>query len=134
MLQPRKSKYRRSFRGSSHGKANNGTTVVFGEYGLKALDGGWLRSREIEAARKKISYSTKRAGKYWIRIFPHKPITKKALGVRMGSGKGDIDQYVAVIKPGHILFEIGGVSEELAKQALDRAAHKLSVKTSFVSK
>ncbi|MBD3279100.1 MAG: 50S ribosomal protein L16, partial [Candidatus Pacebacteria bacterium] len=102
--------------------------------GLKALSGGWVSSREIEAARKKITYATKRTGKYWIRVFPHKPITKKPVGVKMGSGKGDIETYVAVVKPGMILFELGGVPEEVAKAAFDRAAHKISVKTKIVSK
>ncbi|MEN8252989.1 MAG: 50S ribosomal protein L16 [Patescibacteria group bacterium] len=134
MLQPKKSKYRRTFRGSMKGKANRGTKVVFGDYGLKAITGGWVNARELEAARKKITFSTKREGKYWIRVFPHKPVTQKAVGVKMGSGKGDIDRHVAVVKPGHVLFEIGGVSEEIAKAALKRAAHKISVKTSIVNK
>lgn len=134
MLQPRKSKYRKNFRGKIKGNASRGTTVAFGEYGLKALTGGWLTANELEAARKKITYSTKRAGKYWIRVFPHKPITKKAVGVKMGSGKGDIDQHVAVIRPGTVLMEIGGVNEEMAREALARAAHKISVKTAFVAK
>lgn len=134
MLQPKKRKYRKSFRGSRKGTAQNGATIAFGEFGLKALSTGWVTSREIEAARKKITYATKRVGKYWVRVFPHKPITKKPVGVKMGSGKGDIDQYVAVVKPGMILFEIGGVSEEVAKAALTKAGHKLSVKNKMVSK
>lgn len=134
MLQPKKSKFRRTFRGSRKGKAQRGNTIAFGEFALKATTGGWVTARQIEAARKKITYSTKREGKYWIRIFPHRPVTKKPVGVKMGSGKGDIDQYVAVVKPGTILFEIGGVSEELARQALSRAGHKVSVKTTFVTK
>lgn len=134
MLQPRKSKYRKNFRGKIKGNASRGTTVAFGDFGLKAVTGGWLTANELEAARKKITYSTKRVGKYWIRIFPHKPITKKAVGVKMGSGKGDIDQYVAVIRPGTVLMEIGGVTEDIAREALNRAAHKISLKTSFVAK
>lgn len=134
MLQPKKSKFRRNFRGTRKGKAGRGLSIVFGDYGLKALTGGWVSARQLEAARKKITYSTKRTGKYWIRVFPHKPVTKKPVGVKMGSGKGDIDRYVAVVKPGAILFEIGGVNQELAQQALKRASHKLSVKTTFVSK
>ena len=134
MLQPRKSKYRKEFRGTIKGNACRGTTVAFGEFGLKAMTGGWLTANEIEAARKKVTYSTKRAGKYWIRIFPHKPITKKAVGVKMGSGKGDIDQHVAVVRPGTVLIEIGGVTEEVAREALQRAAHKLSLRTAFVAK
>ncbi len=134
MLQPKKRKYRRSFRGKRRGIATNGSSIAFGEYGLKAVSNGWVSARELEAARKKITYVTKRAGKYWIRAFPHKPITKKAVGVKMGSGKGDIDQYVAVVKPGMVLFEIGGVTEEVAKSALRKAGHKISVKTTFVTK
>lgn len=134
MLQPKKSKYRKTFRGSRKGKSVKGSTIAFGEYGLKALSTGWVSSREIEAARKKITYATKRAGKYWVRVFPHKPITKKPVGVKMGSGKGDIDQYVAVVKPGMILFEIGGVSEEIARSALRKAGHKISVKNKIIIK
>ena len=134
MLQPRKSKFRRTFRGTRKGKASKGLVVSFGEYGLKALTGGWVSARQIEAARKKITYSTKRAGKYWIRIFPHKPVTKKPVGVKMGSGKGDIDRHVAVVKPGAVLFEIGGVPKDVAQAALKRASHKLSVRTTFVTK
>lgn len=122
------------FRGKNRGKALRGTQLAFGDYGLKAVDGGELSSRQLEAARKKITYATKREGKYWIKVFPHKPLTKKAVGVKMGSGKGNIDEYVAVIKPGTILFELGGVSKELAKSAFDKAAHKLSIKTIFVEK
>lgn len=134
MLQPKKSKFRRAFRGTRKGKANRGLTLAYGEYGLKALTGGWVSARQIEAARKKITYSTKRTGKYWIRVFPHKPVTKKPVGVKMGSGKGDIDRYVAVIKPGAILFEIDGVTPELAKSALTKAGHKLSIRTTMVTK
>ena len=134
MLQPKKVKYRKMFRGKNRGKALRGTQLAFGDYGLKAVDGGEISSRQLEAARKKITYATKREGKYWIKVFPHKPLTKKAVGVKMGSGKGNIDEYVAVIKPGTILFELGGVSKELAKSAFDKAAHKLSVKTIFVEK
>jgi large subunit ribosomal protein L16 len=134
MLQPKKVKYRKMFRGKNRGKALRGTQLAFGDYGLKALTGGEISSRQIEAARKKITYATKREGKYWIKVFPHKPLTKKAVGVKMGSGKGNIDEYVAVIKAGTILFEIGGVSKDLAKQAFDKAAHKISVKTAFVEK
>jgi large subunit ribosomal protein L16 len=134
MLQPKKSKFRKQFRGTRAGVATRGTTVAFGDYGLKALTVGWVSARQLEAARKKITYATKRAGKYWMRVFPDKPITKKPVGVKMGSGKGDIDQYVAVIKPGMVLFEIGGVTPEVAKDAFGKAAHKLSVKTTIISK
>ncbi len=134
MLQPKKVKYRKTFRGKNRGKAMRGCEIVFGEYGLRALNLGEISARQIEAARKKITYATKREGKYWIKIFPHKPLTQKPLGVKMGSGKGAIQEYVAVIKPGFILFEIGGVSEEMAKAAMQKAAAKLSVKTEFVKK
>jgi len=134
MLQPKKVKYRKTFRGKNRGKALRGCEVAFGEYGLRALTLGEISARQIEAARKKITYATKREGKYWIKIFPHKPLTQKPLGVKMGSGKGAIEQYVALVKPGFILFEIGGVSEEIAKSAFTKAAAKLSVKTEFVKK
>lgn len=134
MLQPRKEKFRRTFRGHRRGKATRGTEVAFGDFGLKATTSGWVSARQLEAARKKITYSTKRVGRYWTRVFPHKPITKKPVGVKMGSGKGDVDQHVAVVKPGMILFELGGVTEEVARAAFRRAGHKLSVKTTFVKK
>lgn len=134
MLQPKKSKYRKQFRGRMRGNAQRGAEVAFGEFGLKATTPGWVSARQIEAARKKITYMTKRAGKYWIRVFPDKPTTKKPVGVKMGSGKGAIDQYVAVVKPGMVLFELSGVSEEIARTAFTKAAHKLSVQTTFVAK
>lgn len=134
MLQPKKSKFRKAFRGSRAGVATRGNTVVFGEFGLKATTAGWISARQIEAARKKITYATKRVGKYWLRMFPDKPITKKPVGVKMGSGKGDIHEYVAVIKPGMILIELGGVPSDVAKSAFEKAAHKLSVKTTIVEK
>jgi large subunit ribosomal protein L16 len=134
LLQPRKRKYRKSFRGKNRGTAMRGTTVAFGDFGLKALEHGFVSDKQIEAARKKITFSTKKAGKYWIRVFPHKPVTKKAVGVKMGSGKGDVKGYVAVVKPGMVLFEIGGVSQEIAKAAFTKAGHKLSVKTTLISK
>ncbi len=134
MLQPKKSKFRKQFRGNRRGVSTRGNFVAFGDFGLKATTEGWVSARQIEAARKKITYATKRVGKYWMRLFPDKPITKKAVGVKMGSGKGDISEYVAVIKPGMILFEIGGVTEAVAKEAFSKAAHKLSVKTTVVAK
>lgn len=134
MLQPKKMKYRKSFRGKRRGTATRGADLAFGEFGIKALSAGWVSSRQIEAARKKITFMTKRAGKYWIRVFPDKPVSKKPVGVKMGSGKGDTDRFVAVVKPGMILFEIGGVSQEIAQEALRKAGHKISVKTTFVSK
>lgn len=134
MLQPKKSKYRKAFRGKNRGIASRGTSVAFGEFGLQAKTAGFVSSRQIEAARKKITFMTKRSGKYWIRVFPHKPITQKPVGVKMGSGKGAVDRYVAVVKPGTILFELAGVSEDIAKKALAKAGHKLSVTTKFVTK
>lgn len=134
MQQPKKTKYRKSFRGKRRGVAAKGTDVVFGEYGLKALSADWVSSRQLEAARKKITFMTKRAGKYWIRVFPHKPITKKPVGVKMGSGKGPIEEYVSVVRPGMILLEIGGVPEDVALEALRKAGHKLSVETKIVKK
>ena len=134
MLQPKKRKYRKSFKGKNRGTASRGTEVVFGDYGLKALEHGRLTDRELEAARKKITFATKKVGKYWFRVFPHRPVTKKPVGVKMGSGKGDIDHYVAVVKPGAILFEIGGVDLATAKAAFSKAGHKLSVKTVLVGK
>src|SRR5258708_29701954 len=110
MLQPKKSKFRKAFRGKRRGVNTRGNEVVFGDYGLKAITVGWVSSRQIEAARKKITFSTKRVGKYWMRVFPDKPITKTALGVKMASAKGDIHEYVAVVRPGQILFTICGVT------------------------
>ncbi len=134
MLQPKKRKYRKCFRGKNRGEAQRGNTVVFGDFGLKATEHGQLSDRELEAARKKITFATKKVGKYWFRVFPHKPVTKKPVGVKMGSGKGDIDHYVAIVKPGSVLFEIGGVTLDVAKAAFAKAGHKLSVKTVLVSK
>lgn len=134
MLQPKKRKYRKEFRGRRRGQASRGTQISFGEYALKAVSAGWLTSRQIEAARKKIAATTKRTGKMWIRVFPDKPVTKKGAGAKMGSGKGDIEGYVAVIKPGRILFELSGVPQTTALEALRKAAHKLPMKTSLISK
>lgn len=134
MLQPKKTKYRKMFRGKNRGMASRGTEIAFGEFGLQATTAGKVSSRQLEAARKKITYATKRLGKYWVRVFPDKPITKKPVGVKMGGGKGDIDTYVAVIKPGMILFELGGVPESIAQEALRKAGHKISVRTTIVSK
>ncbi len=134
MLEPKKRKYRKEFRGKMRGKSTRGTTVDFGEYGLKSLTRGWITARQIEAARRTVTHQTKRTGKVWIRIFPDKPVTKKAAGARMGSGKGDIEEYVIAVKPGRILFELAGISEELAKETFRRAGHKLPVKTKFVKR
>jgi len=116
------------------GSSQKGNTVTFGDYGLQATTRGWVSARQIEAARKKITFMTKRAGKYWIRVFPHKPITSKPVGVKMGSGKGAIDTHVAVVRPGMVMFELAGVTEEIAKEAFRKAAHKLSVQTTIVKK
>lgn len=134
MLQPKKEKFRKQFRGKNRGLAQTGNTVVFGDFGLKAVDAGWVGARALESARKKITFMTQRTGKYWIRVFPHKPVTKKAVGVKMGSGKGAVDQHVAVVKPGTILFELGGVSIDVARTAFRKAGHKLPVKTVLVVK
>ena len=134
MLQPKKSKFRKQFRGRRTGKAGRGNTVAFGDFGLQSMTEGWLTSRQIEAARKTITHHTKRVGKMWIRVFPDKPITKKPAGQKMGSGKGDIDQYVCVIKPGRMLFELNGVSEEVAREAMRKAGHKIPMITKFIVK
>ena len=116
------------------GKSMRGNTVAFGEFGLKALECGWFSARQIESARKTITHHTKRVGKLWIRIFPDKPTTKKGPGVKMGSGKGDIHQYVAVIRPGRILFELGGLSEIEAREAFRKASHKIPMRTAVVER
>ncbi len=134
MLQPKKSKFKKQFRGKMRGLDIRGSFLAFGQYGLKSEGRGWLTDRQIEAARKAISHFTKRAGKVWIRVFPDKPITKKPTGVRMGGGKGDIVGYVVTIIPGRIIFELAGVTEVIANQALKRAAAKLPFKTKFVKK
>lgn len=134
MLAPKKQKYRKFFRGKNRGVADRGSIVDFGDFGLKALTAGLVSAAQIEAARKAISHYTKREGKVWIRVFPDKPITGKAAGVGMGAGKGDIKKYVAVIKPGRVIFELAGVGIDVASQAFDRAAAKLSIKTKLVNK
>lgn len=134
MLAPKRQKYRKMFRGKNRGKASRGSAVSFGEFGLKAVVGGHISAAQIESARKAISHFTKREGKVWIRIFPAKPVTAKAAGVRMGGGKGDIQKYVAPVIPGKVLFELAGVSEAVAFAAFERAADKLSIKTKFVRK
>jgi len=132
MLQPKKTKYRKQFRGHIGGKAQSGFNIAFGEIGLKSLEGGWLSAAQIEAARRAITNFTKRSGKMWIRIFPDKPVTKKPSGSTMGGGKGDIDTYVAVIRPGKIIFELSGVEEKIAREALRRAITKLPLATKIV--
>lgn len=134
MLQPKKLKYRKHYRGTRRGNAQRGNTISFGEFGLKSLGRDWITARQIEAARRAIVHFTKRSGKTWIRIFPDKPITQKSAGAKMGSGKGDVEEYVCVVKPGRVLFEIAGVTQEQAIEALKRAGHKLPVKTKIIKK
>lgn len=134
MLMPKRMKHRKVQRGRRSGYTKGGANLDFGEYGLKALEAGWITSRQIEAARVAMTRKVQRGAKIWIRMFPDKPITKKPAEVRMGKGKGAPDQWVAVVKPGRILFEIEGVPEALAKEAIRLAGHKLSVKTKFVKR
>ena len=134
MLTPKRQKYRKQQRGSLRGIAVRGTKLTFGDYGLQSTQIGWISSRQLESARRAISNYTQRGGRTWITVFPDKPITKKPPEVRMGGGKGDIEAYVAPVKPGRIMFEMAGVTEEIAKEALRLAAHKLSVKSRFVTK
>ncbi|MBM4140605.1 MAG: 50S ribosomal protein L16 [Nitrospira sp.] len=134
MLMPKKVKFRKMQKGRMNGKAYRGSTVTFGEFGMKALEPGWISSRQIEAARIAITRHAKRGCKVWIRIFPDKPITKKPAETRMGKGKGAPEYWVAVVKPGRILYEMSGVSEELAKEAFRLASHKLPVATKFVKR
>ena len=134
MLLPKKVKFRKQQRGSNRGVATRGSTISFGDYALKAMDRCLMTSRQIESARKAISHETKRGGKLWIRVFPDKPIVKKPAETRMGSGKAATDHYAAVIKPGKIIFELGGVTEEVARLAFGKAADKLSIKTKFLIK
>jgi len=132
MLMPKKTKYRKQQRGRMRGVAKGGTALLFGEYGLKAVEPAWVTNREIEAARRSITRYVKRGGKVWIRIFPDKPVTKKPAETRMGKGKGAVEGWVAVVKPGRILYEMEGVTETEAREAMRLAAHKLSVATKFV--
>tara|TARA_B100000029_G_C17050370_1_gene769252 strand:+ start:112 stop:525 length:414 start_codon:yes stop_codon:yes gene_type:complete len=134
MLMPKKTKYRKSFRGRRKGNSKGGNVVSFGDFGLQAVETSYVTGRQIEAARITITRTMKRGGKVWINIFPHKPITKKPAEVRMGSGKGNVEYYVAVVKPGRIVFEISGVSEDVAREAMRKAGHKLPMKTKFVTR
>jgi len=134
MLSPKKQKFRKTFRGKNKGFSTRGSSLAFGEFGLKALGRALISANQIEASRKAISHYTKREGKVWLRIFPHRPITAKGAGVGMGAGKGDVAGYVAVVQPGKILFELGGVSEEIAREAFNRASSKLSIPTKFLKK
>lgn len=134
MLMPKKIKYRKQQRGRMRGTAHSGCTLSFGDYGLQALESGWITNRQIEAARIAMTRHVKRGGKIWIRIFPHKPVSKKPAETRMGKGKGGPEMWVAVVRPGMIMYEMEGVSEEQSKEAMRLASHKLSIKTKFVSR
>jgi large subunit ribosomal protein L16 len=134
VLQPKRVKYRKTHRGQRSGKAQAGSTITFGDFGLQAQEATWLTARQIEAARRVIVRYLRRGGQMWIRVFPDKPVTKKPAETRMGSGKGSPDHWVAVVKPGRMLFEIGGIKENMAKEALHLASYKLPIATRFVSK
>lgn len=134
MLQPKRQKFRKSFRGSMGGLSQAGSSLSFGDFGLKALGRGWITARQIEAARKTIAHHTKRVGRLWIRIFPDKTYTKKGAGVRMGGGKGEIEGYVCVVRPGRILFELAGVEAAVALESFRLATQKLPIKTKVVAK
>lgn len=134
MLAPKRAKYRKQFRNKRRGIATRGSAVVFGSFALKSLEAGWVTARQIEAARRAMTHYTKRGGRIWIRVFPDKPVTKKPAETRMGSGKGDVDHFVAVVKPGNILFEMGAVEDKVAMEAMRLASHKLSLKTKIISR
>jgi large subunit ribosomal protein L16 len=134
MLMPKRVKFRKTQRGRMNGKATRGATVAFGDFGLKALEPGWITQRQIEASRVALTRMMKREGKVWIRIFPDKPVTKKPAETRMGSGKGIPEFWVAVVKPGRILFELGGITKAAAQEAMRLAEHKLPIKTKFVTR
>lgn len=134
MLMPKRVKFRKQHRGRMTGRAYSGADIIYGEYGLQALEPAWVTDRQIEAARVALTRYTKRGGQVWIKIFPDKPVTKKPAETRMGSGKGNPEFWVAVVKPGRILFELSGVPEEVAKEAMRLAGHKLPLRTKFVSK
>jgi large subunit ribosomal protein L16 len=134
VLQPKRVKYRKAHRGSRRGKAQSGNNVVFGEFGLQSQEAYWVTARQIEAARRVIVRYLRRGGKMWIRIFPDKPVTKKPAETRMGSGKGAVDHWVAVVKPGRMIFEVSGIKENMAREALRLASHKLPIDTKFAIK
>lgn len=134
MLQPKRVKYRKAHKGQRRGKAQVGNTLTFGEFGLQAQASAWLTARQIEAARRAIVHYLRRGVKLWIRVFPDKPITRKPAETRMGSGKGSLDHWVAVVKPGRMIFEVSGVKEEMAREAMRLASHKLPIDTKFVAK
>ena len=134
MLMPKRVKYRKQMRGRMKGKATRGTDVEFGDYGLQALEPSWITARQIEAARRAVVRHVRRRGKYWVRIFPDKPITARPAETRMGKGKGPVDHWVAVVKPGRVMFELSGVPEEMAREAFRLASHKLPIKCQVVSR
>ncbi len=134
MLMPKRVKFRKAHRGRMRGEAHAGASVAFGEYGLQALDRGWITSQQIEASRRAITRFIKRGGKLWIRLFPDKPVTKKPAETRMGSGKGNPELWVAVVRPGRVMFELAGVTEAVAREAMALAGHKLPIKTRFVGR
>jgi large subunit ribosomal protein L16 len=134
LLAPKRTKYRRQHRGHMRGVAQRGNTISFGDFALQAQEACWMEARQIESARIALTRYMKRGGKVWIRVFPDKPVTAKPAETRMGSGKGAVDHWVAVVKPGRIIFEIGGVSEEVAKEAARLASHKLPIKTRFITR
>lgn len=134
MLVPKRAKYRKQMRGTMKGNAYRGTKMTYGEFGLMSIGTAWISARQIEAARRAITHYTQRGGRIWIRVFPDKPVTKKPAEVRMGSGKGDVHEFVAPVAPGRILFEMSGVSKDIAESALTLAAHKLGVKTRIIAK
>ena len=134
MLMPKRVKFRKAQRGRMKGKATRGATIAFGDFGLKAMEPGWITQRQIEASRVALTRMMKREGKVWIRIFPDKPVTKKPAETRMGSGKGSPEFWVAVVKPGRVLFELGGINRATAAEAMKLASHKLAIKTKFVSR
>ena len=134
MLMPKRVKRRKVFRGRMKGKATRGNSVTYGQYGLVALEPGWITSNQIEAARRAMTRHMRRGGKVWIKIFPHKPVTEKPAETRMGKGKGSPEYWVAVVKPGRVMFEVGGVPEDVARESLLLAAHKLPIKSRFVTR
>jgi len=134
MLQPKRRKYIKDFKGKRRGVASRGSDLAFGEFGLKAQGVGWVSAAQIEAARRAVTHELRKGGRVWVRIFPDKPVSKKPAGKRMGGGKGEVERYVAVVKPGRIIFEVAGATEEVVRSALALAAAKLPLKTKFISK
>jgi len=134
MLAPKRAKHRKQFRGKMGGVSIRGSVLSYGQFGLKAQEAGWVTARQIESARRAMTHYTKRGGRIWIRVFPDKPVTKKPAETRMGSGKGDVEEFVAVVRPGLILFEMGAVEPKIAQEAIRLAAHKLPIKTKFIFK